>query len=122
MSKLVSKSLKWNQVVPLACAVYNILLNEHSKENTLFLMFGRDPVVLLNSLLTHTVRYLGANENLLSLETLMNIHQLIARNKLKGKEMPKPLYLIENLVGVILFYLRITPKVSGALGIPETIE
>ena len=51
MSKHVSKSLEWNQVVPLACAAYNFLSNEHSRESPIFLMFGRDPIVLLNSLL-----------------------------------------------------------------------
>ena len=31
MSKHVSKSLEWDQVIPLACAAYNFLPNEHSK-------------------------------------------------------------------------------------------
>ena len=43
-------------------------------------MFGRDPIVLLNSLLMATVRYLGSNENILSLEALKNMYQLIASN------------------------------------------
>ena len=43
-------------------------------------MFGRDCIVLLNSLLTPTIRYLGTNENILSLENLKNMYQLIARN------------------------------------------
>ena len=33
MSKHVSKSLSWDQVVPLACAAYTFLPNEHSKES-----------------------------------------------------------------------------------------
>ena len=41
-------------------------------------MFGRDPIVLLNSLLTPTVRYLETDENILSLKGLKNIYQLIA--------------------------------------------
>ena len=43
-------------------------------------MFGRDPIVLLNLLLTPTVRYLGTNENILSLEALKNMYQLITSN------------------------------------------
>ena len=43
-------------------------------------MFGRDPIVLLNSLLAPTVRYLGTNGNILSLEALNNMYQLIASN------------------------------------------
>ena len=79
MSKHVSKSLGWDQVVLLACTAYNFLPNEHSKESPFFLMFGRDPIVLPNSLLMHTVRYLGTDENLLSLEALKNMYQLTGR-------------------------------------------
>ena len=43
-------------------------------------MFHRDPIFLLNSLLKSTIRYLGTNENILSLEALMNMYQLIASN------------------------------------------
>ena len=43
-------------------------------------MFGRDPIVLLNSLLTPTVIYLGTKENILPLEILKNMFQLIASN------------------------------------------
>ena len=43
-------------------------------------MFGRDPIILLNSLLTPTPRYLGTNENIFSLEALQNMYQLIASN------------------------------------------
>ena len=110
------------QVVPLACAAYTSLPNEHSKESPLFLMFGRDPIVLLNSLLMPTIRYLGTDENTHSLEALKNMYQLIASNLEQAREIPKPLYLIENLVRVILFYFRITLQVCGSLGILETIE
>ena len=30
---MYQKSLEWDQVVPLACAAYNLLPNEHSKES-----------------------------------------------------------------------------------------
>ena len=43
-------------------------------------MFGRDPIVPLNLLLIPTVRYLGTNENILSLEALKNMYQLVASN------------------------------------------
>ena len=42
-------------------------------------MFGKDPIVLI-LLLMPTVRYLGTNENILSLEALKNMYQLIASN------------------------------------------
>ena len=80
MSKHVSKSLEWDQVTPLSCAADTILPNEHSKESPLFLMFGRDTIVLLNSLLTPTVRYLQTNENIIFLEASKYMYQLIASN------------------------------------------
>ena len=75
MSKHVSKSLEWDHVIPLACAAYNCLPNEHSKESPSFLIFGRDPIVPLKSILTPTVRYFGTKENILSLEALKNMYQ-----------------------------------------------
>ena len=35
----------------LACAAYNFIPNEQSKESPFFLMFGRDPVLPLHTLL-----------------------------------------------------------------------
>ena len=42
----------WNgmNVVPLACAAYNFMSNEHSKESPFFLMFGREALLPLNTL------------------------------------------------------------------------
>ena len=124
MSKHVFKSLEWDQVIPFTWTAYKVLPNEHSKESSLFLMFARDPIILLNSLLTPTVRYLGTNENILTLEALKICTRLLKANwnKLKRKWIPNPLYLTENVVRMILFYLRITLPVCGTLGIPETVE
>ena len=43
-------------------------------------MFGRDPILPLNPPLKPTVRYLDADENILSLEALKNVYQLVANN------------------------------------------
>ena len=43
-------------------------------------MFCRDPIVLLYSPLTSTVRYLGTDGNIFFLEALKNMYQLIASN------------------------------------------
>ena len=71
-------SWKWDDVVPLACAADNFMPNEHSKESPFFLMFGREALLPLNTLFKPSVRYLGNDENLLSLEALKNIYQLVA--------------------------------------------
>ena len=97
MSKHVSKLLEWDQVVPLVCAAYNSLPNEHSKKSSFFCMFGRDPIVPLNSLLKPMVRYLGRDENILSLEAL-NMYQLVLTDlELARKSMiPRHLHLTWN--------------------------
>ena len=64
----------------LACVAYNFIPNEHSKESPLFLMFGRDPVLPLNTLLDPKIRYMGNNVNVLSLEAMKNMFELAASN------------------------------------------
>ena len=63
ISKHVSSQLDWTSVIPLACAAYNFLPNEHSKESPFFHMFGRDAVLPLNSLLSPQMHYLGNDLN-----------------------------------------------------------
>ena len=80
MSKHVSKSLEWHQIVPLACATYNFLPNKHSNEDPVFLMFGRKAIDPLNTPLKPTAVYLGTDENILSLYTFKNMHQIVTTN------------------------------------------
>ena len=80
IAKHISSQLEWTSVIPLACAAYNFLPNEHSKESPFFLMFGRDAVLPLNSLLSPQLRYLGNNLNILSLEALKNMYQIATEN------------------------------------------
>ena len=77
ISKQISPQLEWDDVVPLACAAYNFLPNEHSKESSFFLMFGRDPVLPLNTLLEPKIRYMGTDINIISLETMKNLLQIL---------------------------------------------
>ena len=51
ISKHITPQVEWDDVIPLACAAYNFLPNEHSKESLFFLMFGRDAILPLNKLL-----------------------------------------------------------------------
>ena len=80
IAKHVSSQLEWTNVIPLACAAYNFLPNEHSKKSPFFLMFGRDAVLPLNSLLSPQLRYLGNDLNILSLEALKNMYQIATKN------------------------------------------
>ena len=70
IDKHVAPQLEWDVLIPLACATYNFIPNEHSKESPFFLMFGRNPVLCLNTLLGPKMRYLGTKLNILSIEAL----------------------------------------------------
>ena len=80
LAKHVSNSLEWDEIVHLACSVYNFLPNEHSREAPFFLMFGRDPRIPLNDLLRPRIRYLGTDESILSLQAMHNIYKMVAHN------------------------------------------
>ena len=80
ISKHISPQLEWDDLLPLACAAYNFIPNEHSKESPFFLMFGRDPVLPLNTLLEPKVRYMGNDINIISLEMMKNLYEIAATN------------------------------------------
>ena len=86
MSKHISTTMEWDQIVHLATAAYNFFPNEHSRESPFFLMFGRDPRLPLNTLLKPKIRYMGTEENILSLEALQRIYLLVAENLRLARE------------------------------------
>ena len=99
IAKHVAPQLEWDALVPLACAAYNFIPNEHSKESPFFLMFGRDPVLPLNTLLEPKLQYLGTDINILSLEALKTMFEIattnlkMAQEKRDSKEDPRPIQL-----------------------------
>ena len=90
ISKHVSPQLEWDDLVPLACAAYNFMPNKHSKESPFFLMFGRDPVLPLNTLLEPKIRYMGNDINIISLETMKNLYEIVATNLKIAQEKGDP--------------------------------
>ena len=99
IAKNIAPQLEWDALVPLACAAYNFIPNEHSKESPFFLMFGRDPVLPLNTLLGPKLQYLGNDINILLLEAMKNMFEIAATNlkmaqeKRDLKDDPKPIQL-----------------------------
>ena len=99
IAKHVAPQLEWDVLIPLACAAYNFIPNEHSKESPFFLLFGRDPVLPLNTLLEPKLQYLGNDINILSLEAMKAMFEIattnlkMAREKKDPKEAPKPIQL-----------------------------
>ena len=90
IAKHINPQLGWDDVVPLACTAYNFLPNKHSRESPFFLMYGQDPLLPLNKLLQPKIRYLGNDENILSLEALKNIYQLVVTNLKLAQEKRQP--------------------------------
>ena len=90
IAKHVTPQLECDDVIPLACAAYNFLPNEHSRESLFFLMYGRDPLLPLNKLLQPKIRYLSNNKSILSLEALKNIYQLVVTNLKLAPEKRQP--------------------------------
>ena len=86
LAKHVSPNVEWDEVCSLATAAYNFLPNEHSRESPFFIMFGRDPRLPLTELFQHKLRYLGADETILSLQALRNMYLIIAENLRKARE------------------------------------
>ena len=76
--------------MPLACATYNFIPNKHSKESPFFLMFGRNPVLPLNTLFGPKVRYLGNDMNILLLEAMKNMFEIVATNLKIAQERRDP--------------------------------
>ena len=49
-------------------------------------MFGRDPILPLNTLLEPKIRYLGSDINILSLEAMKNMYEIAATNLKMARE------------------------------------
>ena len=88
--KHITPQLEWDDLVPVACAAYNFIPNEHSKESPFFLMFGRDPVLPLNTLLEPKIRYMGNDINIISLEAMKNLYEITATNLKLAREKGDP--------------------------------
>ena len=58
-------------------------------------MFGRDPLLPLTKLLKPKIRYLGNDENILSLQALKNMYQLVVTNLKYAREKRQPKTYVE---------------------------
>ena len=90
MGKHISQNVEWDEVTSYATAAYNFFPNEHSRESPFFLMFGRDPIMPLTELLTPRTRYMGTDDNILSLECMKRIYMVITENLRIARQRMKP--------------------------------
>ena len=80
LAKHISRHREWDDVVPLATALYKWLTNRHSKESPFFFMFGRDAVTNLSQLTKPKLRYMGTEDFILDLELMSSIFQTQTHN------------------------------------------
>ena len=97
--------LEWNQITAMATAAYNYFPNMSAKESTFFLMYGRDPMNKLSSILNAPRRYLCGDSGLPDLEALKNMYQMVAQQLhnsrqryIKDNKVPGHGILVGNLV------------------------
>ena len=80
ITKHMRNGLEWDQITAMATAAYNYFPNMSAKESAFFLMYGRDPMNKLSSILNAPRRYLCDDSGLPDLEALKNMYQMVAHS------------------------------------------
>ena len=78
--------LEWDQIMAMATAAYNYFPNMSAQESAFFLMYGRDPVNKLSSILNAPRRYLCDNSGLPDPEALKNMYQMVAQQLYNSRQ------------------------------------
>ena len=78
--------LEWDQIMAMATAAYNYFPNMSAKESAFFLMYVRDPVNKLSSILNAPRRYLCDDSGLPNLEALENMYQMVAQQLYNSRQ------------------------------------
>ena len=86
IAKHMRNGLEWDQITAMATAAYNYFSNMSAKESAFFLMYGRDPVNKLSSILNAPRRYLCDDAGLPDLEALKNMHQMVAQQLYNSRQ------------------------------------
>ena len=76
IAKHIINNMEWDEFTDLATAAYNFVPNVTLIEAPFFLMFGRDPYMPLNQLLSQAKQYLSTDEGIPDLEVLQNLLQM----------------------------------------------
>ena len=86
IAKHMRNGLEWDQITAMVTAAYNYFPNMSAKESAFFLMYGRDPVNKLSSILNAPRRYLGNETGLPDLEALKNMYQMVAQQLYNSRQ------------------------------------
>ena len=85
-AKHMTNGLEWDQITAMATAAHNYFPNMSAKESAFFLMYGRDPVNKLSSILNAPRRYLWDETWLPDLEALKNMYQMAAQQLYNSRQ------------------------------------
>ena len=86
IAKHMRNGLEWDQITAMATAAYNYFPNMSAKESAFFLMYGRDPVNKLSSILNAPRRYLCDDSGLPDLGALKNMYQMVAQQLYNSRQ------------------------------------
>ena len=86
IAKHMTNGLEWYQIMIMATAAYNYFPNMSAKKSAFFLMYGRDPLNKLSSILNAPRRYLGDETGLPELEALKNMYQMVAQQVYNSRQ------------------------------------
>ena len=86
IAKHMRNGLEWDQITAMATTAYNYFPNMSAKESAFFLMYGRDPVNKLSSILNASRRYLCDDSGLTDLEALKNMYQMVAQQLYNSRQ------------------------------------
>ena len=86
ITKHMRNGLEWDQIMAMATAAYNYFPNMSAKESAFFLMYGRDPMNKLSSILNAPRRYLCDETGLPDLEALKNMYQMVAQQLYNSRQ------------------------------------
>ena len=86
IAKHMRNGLEWDQIMAMATTAYNYFPNMSAKESAFFLMYGRDPVNKLSSILNALRRYLCDDAGLPDLEALKNMYQMVAQQLYNSRQ------------------------------------
>ena len=75
-----------HMIMVMATVAYNYFPNMSAKKSAFFLMYGRDPVNKLSSILNTPRRYLGDETGLPDLEALKNMYQMVAQQLYNSRQ------------------------------------
>ena len=79
-------SIEWDKIKAMATAAYNYFPNMSAKESVFFLMYGRDPINKLSSILNTPRRCLCDDAGLPDLEALKNMYQMVAQQLYNSRQ------------------------------------